>query len=190
MHFPEQISGFSRVEYLSVFVALLYAFGVAEFFFGWTRMLRARDSMKFSVDHIVFTMIYFWILIINWYTLWMRIEFISKGFIFFVMSIVPIMVNFLTAVFLFPDFDKEKDMEAYFDKNFNITIITFAVYISMNVFIELFVGIEFNETMIIRLINATLGLTVAVFNFKKLRKPLLVFFALGILAGSIKLAYV
>src|SRR4051812_10813211 len=125
MIFPDQVSGFSRVEYLSVFVALLYAFAVAEFFFGWTRMLRNRDSLIFSVDHLVFTGIYFWILLLNWYTLWMRIEFIAKGFVFFVISIIPIMVNFVAAVFIFPDLDKEKNLKEYFDKSFNTIIVLF-----------------------------------------------------------------
>ncbi len=190
MNFPTQIDGFSRVEYLSVFIALLYAFGVAEFFFGWTRMLRTRDSLKFSVDHIVFTGIYFWILIINWYTLWIRIGYISQGFYYFLLSIVPILVNFLTSVFLFPDFDKVKDLEEYFDKNFNIIIICFASYISLNVFIEIFFGIAFNETFVIRLVNAGLALIVVFFNLKKFRRPLLAFFIIGILMGSYKLAFV
>jgi hypothetical protein len=190
MLFPEQVSGFSRVEYLSVFIALLYAFAVAEFFFGWTRMMRNRDTLTFSVDHIAFTIIYFWILLLNWYTLWMRIEYISKGFIFFTISIVPIMVNFMTAVFIFPDFDKVKNLKEYYDNNFNNIIILFAVYISMNVLIELYIGVYIWETILHRVINAALMLTIALLNLKKLRRPLLAFLILGILMGSIKLAFV
>ncbi|HVD97716.1 MAG TPA: hypothetical protein VNB90_05885 [Cytophagaceae bacterium] len=190
MLFPDQVSGFSRVEYLSVFIALLYAFAVAEFFFGWTRMLRNRDGLTFSVDHLVFTGIYFWILLLNWYTLWMRIEYISKGFVFFTISIIPIMVNFLTAVFIFPDFDKVKDLNEYFDKNFNTIMILFAVYITMNVLIELYIGVYIWETILHRVINALLMLTVAVFNLKKLRRPLMAFLIFGIVMGTVKLAFI
>ena len=169
MLFPEQVSGFSRVEYLSVFITLLYAFGVAEFFFGWTRMLRNRDSITFNFDHIVFTAIYFWILLLNWYTLWMRIEFISKGFIFFTITIIPILVNFLVSVFMFPDFDKVKNLKEYFEKNFNTIIILFAIYISMNVLIELYIEVYVLETVIMRVINASFMIIIVVFNLKKLR---------------------
>jgi hypothetical protein len=190
MIFPEQVSGFSRVEYLSVFVALLYAFAVAEFFFGWTRMLRNRDSLKYSIDHLVFTGIYFWILLINWYTLWMRIEYISRGFVFFVISIIPIMVNFIVAVFIFPDFDKVKDLKEYFDKNFNLIIILFAIYILMNVAIELFIGVYIAETIIHRVINGTLMLTIALLNLRRLRRPMMAFLFIGLMIGSFKLAFV
>ncbi len=190
MIFPEQISGFSRVEYLSVFVAILYSFAVAEFFFGWTRMLRNRESLTFSFNHIVFTVIYFWILLLNWYTLWMRIEFISRGFIFFIMTIIPITVNFLTVVFMFPDFEKVKDLKEYFEKNFNVIIILFAVYISMNVLSELYIGVYVLETIVMRVINASFMVLIATFNLKKLRIPLMIFLIIGILIGSYKLAFV
>lgn len=153
-------------------------------------MLRNRDTLIFSIDHLVFTGIYFWLLLINWYALWMKIEYLSKGFVFFTISIIPIMVNFLAAVFMFPDFDKVKDLKEYFDKNFNIIIILFAVYISMNVVFELFAGVYIIETIVQRVVNASLMFIVALFNLKKLRRILMAFLIFGILVGSIKLAFV
>jgi hypothetical protein len=192
MNFPDQINGFSRVEYLSVFVALLYAFSVAEFFFGWSRMLRNRDSIKFSVDHLIFTGINFWILIINWYTLWPRIEYLNKGFLYFIVTILPVIIIFLTSVFIFPDFDKVKDLKEYFEKHFNTIILFFAAFIISNVVIGLSFG-EFpitEETVIIRIINFTLMIIVAIFDLKRLRRPLLAFLILGLAMGTYKLAFV
>ncbi len=192
MNFPDQINGFSRVEYLSVFVALLYAFSVAEFFFGWSRMLRNRDSITFSADHLIFTGIYFWILIINWYTLWPRIVYLSEGFLYFIITILPVIIIFLTSVFLFPDFDKIKDLKEYFDKHFNTIIFLFTAFILSNVIISLSFGEVpiTDETIIIRIINSTLMLTVAIFDLKRFRRPLLAFLILGLGIGSFKLAFV
>jgi hypothetical protein len=191
-NFPEQIHGFSRVEYLSVFVSLLYAFSVAEFFSGWSRMLRNRDSLIICPDHLTFTGIYFWILIINWYSLWPRIEFLNEGFLYFVLTLLPIVITYMASVFIFPDFDKIKDLNAYFDKNFNMIIYLATAFIWSNIIIGLFLGemAFLSKTVIIRIINGSLMLIVAYFNLKKLRRPLLIFLILGLLIGSIQMAFV
>src|SRR5688500_8980495 len=104
-NFPDQINGFSRVEYLSVFLALLYAFAIAEFLTGWGKMLRQRESITFSTHHLIWTFVFFWGLVLNWYILWLRIVFIDKGFLYFILMLLPIILVFFSTVFLFPDFE-------------------------------------------------------------------------------------
>ena len=53
---PYEIHGLTKVDYLTGFVSLLYAFSVSEFFIGWSKMLRNRQSIIFSTDHILFSM--------------------------------------------------------------------------------------------------------------------------------------
>lgn len=129
--FDSHVNGFARVEYLSVFVALLYAFAVAEYFVGWAKMLRNREEITFCPDHLSFTLIAFWILIINWYTLWSQIKYIDQGFFYFILTLVRIILTYLSSVFLFPDLDKHKDLKIYFDKNFKIiTVLSIGFMVS------------------------------------------------------------
>jgi hypothetical protein len=40
MEFADSVSGFSRIEYLSVFKAMMYTVVVSEFFIGWKYLQR------------------------------------------------------------------------------------------------------------------------------------------------------
>ncbi len=185
-NFPDQISGFSRVEYLSIFIALLYAFAIAEFFIGWGKMLRLKDQMVFSMHHLVWSFIFFWGSILNWYGLWQRIPFIDRGFLYFVLLLLPILLFFFSTIFLFPDFDKIRDLKVYYEKNKKTIILLFSV----TLFINVLIGIILNEfallspVNIIRTVISFLGIAAAALNLKRLQDVLVYIFFISIIMGT------
>ena len=189
--FPDQFGGYSRIEYLSVFISFLYALAISEFFAGWSRMLRNRSNLILSIDHIVYTILFFWILILNWYSLWGRMPFLGSGFLYFILIIVPIALSYFAAVLMFPDPDKESDLQNYFDRNFKIIGINLSFFILVNMFVGLWMK---EETLVIgtifKSVNATLIFVVAFFGLKKLRLLIAAIIGINLLIVSIRFAFI
>ena len=189
--FPDQFNGYSRIEYLSVFISFLYALAISEFFVGWSRMVRNRSNLKFSTDHIIYTILFFWILIVNWYALWGRMPLLGSGFLYFILIIVPIALSYFAAVLMFPDLDKGADLQSYFDRNFKIIGINLSLFLLINTL----VGIWIKEDILFlatigRSVNAVLIFVVALFDLKKLRRVAAALMGLVLLIGSIRMAFI
>ncbi len=187
---PQEILGYSQIEYLSVFVSFLYAFIVAEFFTGWARMLRNRHSIVVDAGHLLYSIIFFWILILNWFALWSQMEFLVRGFHYFVLVCMPIVLAYFAAVLMFPDFDKEHDLNSYFLKNFKMISITTSLFILVNLVIALMLGTASltSVSTIVRIINPTLLLVVGLFDLRKWIIPVGAIMAIALLAGSLMIA--
>jgi hypothetical protein len=187
---PMDFQGFSRVEYMTIFIALLYAFAVAEFFSGWSKMIRQRDQLTFSVEHIILSFVFFWLLMINWYALWFRIGHLDKGFIYLIISFLPIMIVYLASVFLFPDFERIKDLKLYYEQKIPIIFICIAIFVLGNLVIEYWLGLlQNNQTTYFRIFNPVLMIIAGIFKVKILRYIVLVLFAVGMIGGTVHFAF-
>ena len=76
---PQEISGFSRVEYLAVSNAIIFGFIVAEFFMGWGNFMRYRAQIRFDFTLIVWSFLTFLLSILIWWGTWTNNEFIGKN---------------------------------------------------------------------------------------------------------------
>lgn len=189
--FPDEFNGYSRIEYLSVFISFLYALVISEFFLGWSKMLRNRSQLKFSADHLAYTIIFFWILMINWYFLWGRMAFLNTGFFYFILIVIPIALCYFASVLFFPDLDKVSDLQLHFDKNFKIIGINLSAFILVNMLIGFWLKEEtLSLPTAIKSLNSILIFTTSYFDLKKLRRPVAIIVVIGLLAGSIKFAFV
>ena len=189
-NFPADFNGFTRIEYLSIFLSLLFAFSVAEVLLGWSKMLKSKDKITFSLDHFLMTFALFWVLIINWYMLWGRVGVLGNGFLYFLISFLPIIIIYFWSLYLFPDFDEEKDLQQYVDKNYNIIFFLWASFLSVNVIISLALNeIDITElTVLIRTLGLSSMIIVASFRLKKLRRPVIILNLLILLVGTIHIA--
>ena len=190
MKFLDEVLGYSRIEYLSVFISFLYAFIVAEFFTGWARMLRSRNSLNFSFSHTFYTILFFWILILNWYSLWTQMELLSKGFLYFILICIPITLAYFAAVLMFPDLDKTTNLDSYFHENFKAIGLTTSIFILLNLVIAIGVGsVEvLSATTLIRSLIGLLILSISILNLRSLILPVGILIAIGLIIGSIKMA--
>lgn len=132
---PSEIYGFTQVEYLTVFNAMIFGYVGAEYFVGWGNLLRNREKIKVYWQHLLWTFFAFLLFFQNWYGVWPRISYINVNIFYFLYSLVPIFIFHLISVILFPSFEnpENKDMETYFYKNSRWLFSLFAVYFAMTI---------------------------------------------------------
>ncbi len=118
----DQISGFSRVEYLAVFNAIIFGFIVAEFFMGWGNFMRYRSQIRFDFIPILWSFLTFLVSILIWWGTWTNNEFIGIHILYYYYSLVLPLLLYLVCVFLFPKINETRyekddfDLERYFEK--------------------------------------------------------------------------
>lgn len=132
---PSEIGGFSQVEYLAVFITILFGVVASEFFVGWGNMLRRREHSKPYWLHLILTSFSFLTLIQNWYGIWPRTYYINHNFLYFFYSMVPMLTFHLITVALFPsvDGDKKIDYKLYYEKNVRLLFILYAIYFTLTI---------------------------------------------------------
>ena len=128
LQIPDQIDGFSRTEYLSVFIGFLYAAVASEFLIHWGKMFRNRNELTFSPELIAWSLLFFVAILVNWYNVWPHHKYIGKSFGNFVLAMLPVMIFYFLAIWLFPDLEKEADMNVQFQKNARWILLLFAGY--------------------------------------------------------------
>jgi hypothetical protein len=134
---PEVIRGFTHTEYLTVFIAIIFAYVGAEYFQGWGTLVRNRKVIKSYWQHLLWTFFAFATFIQNWWGIWPRTQFITTGIYFFFFSLVPILLFYLISVILFPDFNRldqsVTNMKDYFYKNTRWFFSLLAVYFAFTI---------------------------------------------------------
>ncbi|WP_338760472.1 hypothetical protein WAF17_13680 [Bernardetia sp. ABR2-2B] len=119
---PNEISGFSRIEYLAIFNAIIFGFIVAEFFMGWGNFMRYRSQIKFDFIPIIWSFLTFLVSILIWWGTWTNNEFIGVNIFYYYYSLVLPLLLYLVCVFLFPKINETRyetdifDLECYFKK--------------------------------------------------------------------------
>jgi hypothetical protein len=118
----QQINGFSRIEYLAVFNAIIFGFIIAEFFMGWGNFMRYRSQIRFDSMPILWSFLTFLVSILIWWGTWTNNEFIGINIFYYYYSLVLPLLLYLVCVFLFPKINEgrsEKDdfnLKSYFEK--------------------------------------------------------------------------
>lgn len=189
---PDQFNGFSRIEYLSVFVALLYGFSVAEFFLGWGKMFRKREQIIYSFEHIAWTVIFFFVIVINYYSMWFRVSYLEMGFFYYLLVFVPVLIFYFASIYLFPEFDEEHqlNLQVYFIKSNKGIILLMSIYFALNLVIS--TAFHENELVsvvnIMRLLYVILGIITIFYNVLWMRMTLLAYMTIALVVSLIKVS--
>lgn len=128
--FHRQVEGFSNVEYLIVFNAIIYGFITSMYFSGWGDIIRSRSQIKVHWEHLAWTIFSFLMFVANWYGAWHRVEFINDGIFYFFFSLIPLLLFYFISVVLFPVIREGKQIDLYehLVKNKPAIFIIFAIY--------------------------------------------------------------
>jgi hypothetical protein len=134
---PEVIHGFTHTEYLTVFIAIIFAYVGAEYFQGWGTLVRNRREIQSYWQHILWTFFSFLTFIQNWWGIWPRTEYVTHSIYYFLFSLVPVVLFHLISVVLFPDFSRtaahDHDMKVYFYLNTRWFFGLLAVYFAFTI---------------------------------------------------------
>ena len=127
---PIEIAGYSQLEYLTVFNAIVFGVIATEYFGGWGNMLRFREGIKFYPLHFLWTVFSFFTLIQNWFGIWPRVEFINNNVLYFFYSLVPMFVFHLLSVMLFPNSRPVAKMnfKTFYFRNSRVFFIIYSLY--------------------------------------------------------------
>ena len=130
---PVEIGGFSQVEYLAVFITILFGVVASEFFIGWGNLLRNRKTNKIYWLHLLLTTFSFLNLTQNWYGIWPRTSYINHSFVYFFYSMVPMLIFHLITVALFPNSEESKhvDYKEYYEKNVRLLFVLYVMFFSL-----------------------------------------------------------
>ncbi len=128
---PEFISGFSQVEYLTIFYTILFGVIASEYFVGWGNMFRQRAKIQLYWLHMTWSVFAFLTLIQNWFGIWPRMGYINHNILYFYYGLVPMFLFYLITVVLFPGADAgiQVDYQEHYFKNSRALFILFSIYL-------------------------------------------------------------
>jgi len=128
---------FSAVEYLSIFTAFIFGYVATRFFSGWSAMINFRHAIKFSKEHLAWTLLTFGLLIDVWWGSWIKGTLINRQTIYYVSLLSPI-IFYILSVLLFPPLSDDRflDLRKYFHSIHN------QIYL---VYISLFISFVIND---------------------------------------------
>jgi hypothetical protein len=128
---PQIIEGFSQIEYLLVFNAIVFGAIAGEYFGGWGAMLRNREYITFSPIQFTWSIFAFLILVQNWFGIWPRSEYINNGVQYFYFSLIPMLLFYLISVVIFPQMrvNTAVNFQEHYRKNSDILFGLFAIYL-------------------------------------------------------------
>ena len=128
LQIPDQIKGFSRTEYLSVFLGFLYAAVATEFLANWAKFFRHRLNVINNLEQVLWSFLLFSFLLINWFGAWTRMEFVANSFKDFVFTLVPVMLYYFMVVLVFPEKDNATSQKSLFEKNMPVILLFLCGY--------------------------------------------------------------
>jgi len=133
---------FSVVEYLSVFTAFVYGYVATRFFSGWSAMINFRRSIRFSKEHLAWTLLTFGLLIDVWWGSWIKGYTISRHVSLYYLSLLSPIIFYLISVILFPPLSDDRflDLRKYFTsmrkRNYLVFIALFISFIISDYFFK------------------------------------------------------
>lgn len=107
---------FSPVEYLSIFTAFIFGYVATRFFSGWSAMINFRRAIKFSKEHLAWTLLTFGLLIDVWWGSWIKGTQITRHQAIYYVSLLSPIIFYLLSVLLFPPLSDDRflDLKKYF----------------------------------------------------------------------------
>ena len=155
------VDGFSSIEYLVIFNAIIYGFISSYYFTGWGNMIQNRKNFELSIEHLAWTIFSFIFIITSWYKSWFIIKYININVWFFFFSTVQPLLYYFIAVLLFPLHNNEEtNYFTYLRKNKKILFYFYAIAC----FVSIFNSILYNKAEIteIQIIYRIVGGLIAV----------------------------
>jgi|GEM_PF-3163808 len=93
----------TKVEYLITFNAFIYGYILSRLFVGWGRILSNRRHVVFSLEHILWSVYAFFMLLTLWWYSWLDLTTITSRSVSFYASIIPPFIMYLISSLYFQD---------------------------------------------------------------------------------------
>lgn len=182
--FPNALFGFSFTEYLTIFVGLVFALAVGEFFLSLGNLIRHRKHVKFYWEYALWLVIILDFFLVSWFAGWPRLEYINASLLDYIVITSPYLVaNILVAIY-FPEIEDEVDLKEHFRHNRKVFFLLLAAYIFLNALMDLFMPVGFHGFLALELAYTAL-LTIAAFYDKVWYRTTMAIVIFGDLIGAL-----
>jgi hypothetical protein len=179
--FPDSIQGLDFIEYLSIFIGLIFALAVAEFFLSLGKMMRAGKRVRYDLEYVLWIVLMLCLFIVSWYIYWQRLEYITHGLGDYVLSVLPNLVIFAIVAIYFPEITGKEVIDL--TKHFAEIRVKFfglwSLYIGINLVVDSVhwtQGSEFG--LITQSFYLLMGITAVLFDRKWIRYTVFCLFGL------------
>ena len=179
--FPNEIFGFNFTEYLTIFVALIFALAVGEFFLSLGNLIRHRQKIKVYWEYILWLFVILDFFIIAWYTGWPRLEYLELSLLNYFIILSPYLIIFVIVAVYLPDThtEGEIDLKKHFQDHRKSFFLLWAAYLLVNDLIDIFIPTVFQTFAIILESAYVVMLLTAAFYDKVWYRSLLALIMLG-----------
>jgi hypothetical protein len=172
------IKGFSFSEYVILFITFIYGFIVTKFLSGWTYFVINKKSIRINASFISWTLVIFGLMIDYWWGMWERSGTTGLAYIYFLVSLIPVVGFYLISSLLFPEDTPAKgSFVDYFTKNARTIYLLFMMIFISDFFNSWLVGLNilFGVENLFRLIGALLCLAGIIRNTTTMNRVILFF---------------
>ena len=190
--FPSELQGFSFAEYLIIFVGLIFALAVAEFFLSVGQLIREWKRTRFYWEFYLWIFILLDFFILTWYVSWVRLENITDGLYMFFLFTFPNLVIFLLTSIYFPSFKggEKIDLKVHFLEVRPKLFWLFSVYSLFNIVLDSLLDSEIVSVgTVLSSVYFILGVSNALVDRKWLRIILVTFLGIHLTALMILLRW-
>jgi len=121
-------------EFLAVFISIVVGLGVTHILFGLARVIHTRSHKQFSKLHFVWTLNVLLILLLNWWVLFLWVDYPAWSFDIYLLLIAWGIALYMLAVILYPPDIAAGDSYAnIFDRNRQWLLGTFVVFVALDI---------------------------------------------------------
>lgn len=97
------VNSLTKTEYLVTFNAFIYSYIMSRFFSGWGRLLCHRKHLIFSIEHILWSIFAFLMLISLWWYSWLGVKTLETRSLTFYTSLLSPFIMYLISSLYFPE---------------------------------------------------------------------------------------
>jgi hypothetical protein len=138
------IHSLTKVEYLITFNAFIYGYILSRFFSGWGRIISNRRNIIFSIEHILWSVFAFFMLLSLWWYSWLDLGGITQRSLSFYASIVSPFLMYMISSLYFPPISEGKITNLGRDSKFQrrqSAVLYFILYL-FHLIRAIFVGVR------------------------------------------------
>ena len=124
----------NEFEFLAVFISIVIGLGVTHILYGLARQIHNRSEQRVSELHFVWTLNVVLILLLNWWVLFLWVDYPAWSFDIYLLLIGWAIALYMLSVILYPPDIKKKDsFEEIFEQNRKWLFGTFVVFVALDI---------------------------------------------------------
>jgi len=120
---------YSKTEYLTTFVSIIYAVSASDCIKGFTQMVRYRRNLRFSYKLFFIIITVFVNLLIRWFLYWDRIKFLVINVEDYFLMIISPIIYVIAVPVIIPNLREHPNMQIHYKRQKRFIYLAFGLYL-------------------------------------------------------------